>query len=130
MSGVTVTAESSDTSVFGHTVSTLQTGVTVSNGAITGTLKYCNTGALKRDWGAGNFLVLKFSDLTGLTSVKVGLMPSASGMELQEIMTDPDKNGVFKITDKDNQVFVVDSTDGTHHLRQTFTLSGLTLQSS
>lgn len=124
---VYVTPEKGNTSMFGHKVGNLQTGVTVADGAITGTLKYVNSGALATDWGAGNFLALKFDIPEGLTSVKVGLSPS-EGTGLVELINDPDSNGVFKITDKDVQLLVVESTDGTSILRQEFSLSGLTCQ--
>lgn len=38
--------------------------------------------------------------------------------------------GVFKITDKDTQVFKVVSTDGTTTKTQSFDLSGLTVEGS
>lgn len=78
--------------------------------------------------GSGNYLALKFTstDWDAYTSVKVGLDPSASGMELVEVLTDPDKDGVFKITDKDTQNFVVEVSDGTTTSRFEYDLSGLT----
>ena len=61
-----------------------------------------------------------------LTSVKVGMDPS-QGSGLQEIIGDPDMNGVFKVTDKNAQVFKVVITDGHAKRVQTFDLSELTL---
>lgn len=79
------------------------------------------------DWGAGNFLALKFSDIPATaTSVKVGLEPS-QGSGLVELINDPDKNGVFKITNKFVQKFKVVTTDGTETTEQLFDLSGLTI---
>ena len=49
-------------------------------------------------------------------------------MELVEVLTDPEKNGVFKISNKDTQVFKVVATDGTETVTKSFSLSGLTLQ--
>lgn len=73
---------------------------------------------------------MKFSDIPATaTSVKVGLDPSQSS-GLVEIINDPDKNGVFKITNKDTQVFKVVTTDGTQTNTQTFDLSGLTLETA
>ena len=99
--------------MFGTNVSDLQSGVSVSGTGITGTLKYYDdsTKALVQDWGAGNFLVLKFtaSDWSIYDSVKVGLSPSA-GSGLVEIKNDPDKNGVFKISQQYTQDFVVQTT--------------------
>lgn len=103
----------------------------VDGNAITGTLKYVSTGALATDWGAGNFLALDFSgiDTTGLTSLKVGLEPS-EGTGLVEAVDDPDLNGVFKVTDKDAQRFVIVASDGRRSARAEFDLSGLTCEDS
>lgn len=73
------------------------------------------------------------NDFTGLDSVKVGLRPTYnSGVAvdddsgLVELINDPDKNGVFKITNTD-QVFKIVQTKGIKTKTQTFSLSGLTL---
>lgn len=105
----------------------MQTSLTVGDGAITGTLKYLSTGALATDWGAGNFMALKFTNNdTRITSIKVGLDPSVSSglVELDE-----DMNGVFKVTDKDAQKFVVVVSGGKASERYEFDLSGLTVES-
>lgn len=59
----------------------------------------------------------------------VGLDPS-QGTGLVEIISDPDKNGVFKISDKDTQVFKVVVTDGTNTTTKTYDLTGLTLETA
>lgn len=130
MTGLTVKAENGQTTVFGTRVSNLQSNISVSGDAITGTLKYLDSGALAEDWGAGNFLCLKFSDVPeSATSVKVGLDPS-EGSGLVELLGDPDMNGVFKITDKDTQKFKIVTTNGYKTNVQTFDLSGLTCNES
>lgn len=102
----------------------------MANGAITGTLHKVTSGTLKRDWGAGWFLGLKFTDIDeDATSVLVGLEPS-EGTGLVELINDPDKNGVFKITDKDNQKLVIMQRTKGFNLVQRFDLSGLTLSNS
>ena len=108
----------------------MQTGVSVANGAVTGTLKYFDTpGAIVDVWGEGHFLAFKVSGIdANATSVKVGLTPS-EGSGLVEIKTDPDKNGIAKIANKDVQKFTIVSTDAAGHKNvQYFDLSGLTLQ--
>jgi hypothetical protein len=121
--------------MFGTQVKNLQTGITIANGAVTGTLKYLSTGTLASDWGAGNFLAVKFTNIdSDSTSVMVGLEPS-EGSGLVELIDDPDKNGVFKITDKNTQKLkVVQSTKGsdgsTYTNIQTYDLSGLTCETS
>ena len=98
---------------------------------ITGTLKYLDDGGpISGYWGAGNFLALKFSDVDPrATSVKVGLDPS-EGSGLVELLGDPHMNGVFKVTDKDTQKFVVVITDGIKTKRQEFDLSELVCEES
>lgn len=83
-------------------------------------------------WGAGYFLCLKFGDVdtevtAGATSVKVGLKPSVSS-GLVELLGDPDMNGIFKITNKDEQKFMVVTSNDTYKKVQSFDLSGLILQ--
>ena len=121
----------SDTDFWGTLASDLQSGITIGDGAITGTLKYLDSGQLVTDWGAGNFLALAFTDLdTRAATVKVGLRPS-QGSGLVDIVPDPDRMGVFKITDKDTQKFVVESADASGtKTTQVFDLSGLTVEDS
>lgn len=106
----------------------IQSSLVVSDatGKITGKLKMVTSGPLVDRWGEGYFFGLDFSqnDLSGLTSVKVGLDPSA-GSGLVELLGDPDLNGVFKVTDKEHQKFVVEQTDGVFTLRQEWELFAL-----
>jgi hypothetical protein len=105
----------------------LQSDVAISNGAITGSLSYINSGSLKEVWGAGNFLALKFTDFADTDKIMVGLVPSvSSGL----VALDEDMNAVFKITDKAKQVLVVDTYKDEDVVRQKFTLTGLTLATS
>ena len=115
---------------WGVKVSAMQTGITVADGAITGTLKFIQggitpTGTLSGD---GNFLALKFIDNSNADSIKVGLVPSASGMDLVEL--DADMDGVFKVSGKIGgvaQVLKVVTTKNGVDKTQVFDLSGLTL---
>lgn len=98
----------------GKSASDMQDDITVSNGVISGTLKFIEggiapTGPLAGD---GYFLFLKWDSIAaGANSIKVGLQPSATGMPLQECYDDPDRNGVFKISGNDqNFVIVVGNT--------------------
>lgn len=113
--------------LFGVKVSDMQSDIAISGGAITGTLKYLSgSNAITDVWGEGNFICLKFPDADIENStVKVGLEPSA-GSGLVEL--DPDKNGVFKITDKLSQKFVVQITKDGETVVQRYDLSGLTCE--
>jgi hypothetical protein len=127
-----VSAENGNVEMFGTKVKDMQSRVKIEegsgDGAITGTLKYLDSGALVDTYGAGNFLALKFSDIPETaTSVKVGLEPS-QGTGLVEIINDPDKNGAFKITDRFAQNFKIVTTDGTNTTTQIFDLSRLNVQ--
>lgn len=117
----------SGVTLFGQLVGDMQSDVNVEGGKITGSLAYLTTGDLVDTWGEGNFIALQFSNIDSrATSVRVGLSPSESS-GLVEIINDPDKNGVFKITNKNSQKFVVISSDGTHTSTTEYDLSGLTL---
>ena len=103
----------------------MQENVVVADGKITGTLKKLTTGAIPDYWGEGYFLALKFTNIDAdATSVKVGLLPSA-GSGLVELLTDPDKNGVFKVTDKATQKIQVVQSGGGYVTTQTFSLADL-----
>lgn len=107
----------------------MQTDLAVADGAITGTLHKLSTGALAHDWGAGHFMALKFTDNDdGAATLSAGMWPSA-GSGLVEL--DEDMNGVWKVTDKDAQVFRTVATDGLGNTKVTdYDLSGLTLANS
>lgn len=132
MTSLTVEAENSETELFGVSVSDMQSNISISGGNATGTLKYLGgSNAITNKWGAGNFIALKISasNWNAYTSVKVGLEPSQNS-GLVEIKTDPDKNGVFKVTNKDVQRFKIVATDGANTREQYIDLSGLTCETS
>lgn len=130
MNGPLVEAEASGTTVLGKLVSDLQTNVSVANKTVEGSLNYVtdytefsSDTALQ----SGNYLALKFSNFdTRATSIKVGLVPSAIGMDLVEIINDPDRNGVFRVTST-TQKFRVVTSDGTSSKTEDYSLTGLTL---
>lgn len=86
-------------------------------------------GQLVDQWGAGNFVALKFQVPEGATSVKVGLEPS-QGSGLVEIIDDPDKNGAFKVTNKANQKFRIVTSYGENSITKDFDLSSLVVESA
>ena len=93
----------------------LQKDIVISNGKFTGEVYFIEGGISPSGYlsGDGYFLAVKFTDIDeAATSVKVGLTPSA-GSGLVEIIDDPDKNGVFKITNKNQKFTVVSSNDET-----------------
>ena len=104
--------------------------VTVSNGKVTGTLKYYDTpGEIVDYWGAGYFFAFKISgEDSNSTKTLVGLEPSA-GSGLVDIHGDLDMNGIAKITDPKTQKFKVIQTDNAGHKNvQYYDLSGLILE--
>lgn len=117
---------------YGKTVSQLQSGVVVADGAITGTLKFISGGLSPAGplAGDGNFMCLKFENTSDADSIKVGLVPSA-GTGLVEIIGDPDMNAVAKVAGVLNgqqQVFKVVTKKGNIEKTQTYDLSGLVLE--
>ena len=133
-SDLTVTADATDASYpwTNKHPSDFQTSVAVANGKITGTLKFIE-GGLSPDGplaGDGYFLALKWSDPESkVTSLKVGLEPS-EGTGLVECIDDTDRNGVFKIANKNVQKVVLIQSDGVNMNKQVLDLSGLTLDST
>lgn len=118
--------------MYDHLVSSFQgADVAVSGNSITGTLKFIEGGLSPAGplSGDGYFLALKLTNIdSDATSCKVGLNPSA-GTGMVEIIDDPDKNLVAKITDKNTQVFIVEQSDNKgNKLTQRFYLGGLTLE--
>lgn len=115
-----------------YTPSDFQSDVAVNDGKITGELKFMEGGLSPSGplAGDGYFIALKFSNFaSGLTyaNVKVGLVPSASGMALQTLDSDCDL--VAKVTDIKNQKLKVVQSDSLGHKNiQLFDLSGLELE--
>lgn len=64
-----------------------------------------------------------------VTSLKVGVVPSSIGLDPQECIDDPDRNGVFRITNPATQVIKVIQSDGENERIDEYTLDGLTLMS-
>lgn len=109
-----------------------QSDVAVNGGEITGELKFIEGGLSPSGplAGDGYFLALKFSNFaSGLTysNVKVGLVPSSTGMA--PVTLDSDCDVVFKITEPASQkVKVVQADNSGHKNVQLFGLSGLELE--
>ena len=123
---LTVAGKQGSATIFGHTVSTLQTGVSVADGRISGTLKYVSSGSLPDVWGAGNFLALDFSNADeSATAHFVGLSPSkGSGL----VQLDSDMDAAFKIADPAVQTLLVISSNDAGSTTKTYDLSGLVLE--
>ena len=103
MTGLTVESDSDEASYpwTDKHPADFQSNVTVEDGVITGDLTFIEGGLSPAGALAGDgwFIALKWSDPEeGVTSLKVGLVPSATGMPPQECIDDTDRNGVFKIT--------------------------------
>ena len=92
-------------------------------------MKYLSTGSIADQWGSGNFMVLKFDWGEGADKVLVGMNPS-QGSGMVDITDDPDKNGVFKVTDKNNQSFKVKVFKGENVTEYTYTLGKLVCESN
>ena len=125
----TVAGAPSDTDFWGTTASDIQSSITESAGAITGTLKLQTSGQIVTDWGAGYFIGLKITAIdSSVTTIKVGLDPTA-GAGL--VTLDEDGLALLKVSDKDSQkVVVIQQNDEGKVWRYTYTLTGLTLSTS
>lgn len=118
--GPAVSAEDSSAVLFNTAVSDIQDNITISNGAISGTLKYLSSGEIADYWGAGNFIALKFvdTDNVGPTNIQVGLK--------NPVALDSDFNGVWKVENSSQKLKVI-TTNGEDTLTQEYDLTGLTL---
>lgn len=116
---------------YGAKVNTLQKEMAVSDGAITGTLKFVSGGLSPSGYlsGDGNFMALKFEN-AGSDKIEVGLVPSqGSGM----VTLDEDGVAVFKVAgvyQEQQQVLKVVTTENGVSKTQTFDISELTLEES
>lgn len=128
LDSVTIAPVGQSKDFWGTLASSIQSADTaVANGAVTGTLTKQTSGQIVTDWGPGYFLGLKWSGIDAkANSIKVGLEPSA-GVGMIECFDDPDRDGLFKITNKNIQKFKIVISDGKHSRVQTLDLSGLTL---
>ena len=123
--------DSADYFDSGKGASDIQSNIAINDGRVTGELKFIEGGiAAGTLSGDGYFIGLKFSNFaSGLTytDVKVGIVPSATGMPLQTL--DIDKNAVFKVSNKNTQkIKIVQSDSQGHKNIQLLDLSGLTLE--
>ena len=106
----------------------MQGNITVGEKSISGDVYFIEGGLADSGplAGDGYFLALHWSDpAEGVTSLKVGLIPSASGMDPVECIDDTDRNGVFKITNPEGQTLVIIQSDETKKTTQRFSLAGI-----
>ena len=114
---------------YGAKGNTLQKEMAVSDGAITGTLKFVSGGLAPSGYlsGDGNFMALKFEN-AGSDKIEVGLVPSqGSGM----VTLEEDGVAVFKVAgvyQEQQQVLKVITTENGVSKTQTFDISELTLE--
>lgn len=126
ISNVSVTPKAPTDTIYGYTVSDLQTDVKLVGDKFVGVLKYVDSGALAEHWGAGYFLAVDYADedSDGAT-YKTGYYPSEGSGFVD--LTVPD-DGAGKITDPKNQrLYVFKTVNGVEHT-QIFDLSGLVLE--
>ena len=124
---LSIEAAPGETDLWGTLVSQIQDEITVTDGQITGKLFEQKEGQIVTDWGPGYFIAIKLTDIDAdATSVLVGMDPSM-GSGLVEIINDPDKIYLGKVTYKDSQIFKTIQSTGTVKRSQAWGLSGLTL---
>lgn len=117
------------TVLFNKAVSEMQSDVTVADEVITGTLAFIAGGLAESGplSGDGWFMALQFSsdDWAEYDDIKVGLDPS-QGTGLVSVKNDPDRNGVFKVTNT-SQKFIVQTTVDDTVIETEYSLSNLVL---
>lgn len=127
MKSLTVDADiDADEDLFGKTVSDLQSGIVISNGTISGTLKYVAdySSAFGPDLDSGNYIALHCT------------VPDAEDAIITVTVANPsvlDEDGIIvcRIANKSSQTIrVVASKEGYPDVIKTFTLNGLTCEDS
>ena len=116
-------------SVLGYTVSNLQSGVTVTNNEISGTLAYVDdfTGfSGDPELQKGNFLALSFDSDPSADKMTVEFVGAQISHGEQEL--DSDKDCVFRVTDKDAQSIVFRAYKKGEVTRRTYNLKKLVLE--
>lgn len=80
---------------------------------------------------SGHYLALTWrsTDLTNLTSLKIGLSPSRSGSAPVECINDPDKNIVLYISNTSQKVKMTYADNSGNKETVYYSLKGLTLAS-
>ena len=126
---LTVAPEDSEAELFGISVSDMQTGITVGNNAISGTLKFINGGWDAGTWSAeestGNYLALKVDSDEGAV-VTVELVNGVHG----PVTLDEDMNIVLRVTNSETQSVRVKTTVAGKTVTKTYSLTGLVLNAS
>ena len=118
-------------SVFGYTVSNLQSGVTVESNEISGTLAYVDdfTGfSGDPELQKGNFLALSFDSDPAADKMTVEFVGAQISHGEQEL--DSDKDCVFRITNKDTQSIVFRAYKKGEVTTRAYNLSNLVLESA
>ena len=119
----------SDLNFWGVTPAEAQSDIVISDGEISGKLYEMTdeSKAIVADKGKGYYICLKFNNIDAdATSVMVGMEPT-QGSGPSEIINDPDKAGIFKVTYKESQIFKVVQSNASYKRTQCFSLSGLEL---
>ena len=120
-------AVTGDVDLLGLIPDDLQEDIEITNNAISGTLKYVTdytgfSGDVSEQ--SGNYLALKVTALAG-ASITVELINGTVG---HPVTLDSDGMIVLKIADVDTQSIEVVATKGNISEKQSFTISGLTLE--
>lgn len=123
---IVVTAVTGDVDLLGLTPDDLQENIEISDGAISGTLKYVTdytgfSGDVSEQ--SGNYLAIKVTAVEDAT-ITVELINGTVG---HPVTLDSDGMIVLKIADVDTQSIEVIATKGNISEKQSFTISGLTL---
>lgn len=120
-----VEAVDSGATIFETAVRDMQTDLVVNGQYIEGTLHKLTDGAIAGWWGEGYFMALNFDDIPEDATVMVGFIPSmGSGFAT----LDEDHNGVFKVTDKNSQIFKVITKKGDERIEDTYYLGSLVFE--
>lgn len=112
--------------LFGKTVDDLQSGITVTDEGVSGTLKYIAdySSAYGSGMDSGNYLVLHYATKESGSTITCELIGGTTG----PVTLDPDGINITRITNKSTQTIkVVASKEGYTDTVRYLSLKGLTL---
>ena len=113
--------------LYGKTLNALQTGITITDTAISGTLHYVDdySSAFGSDYDEGYYLALRF-EAPGADKIEVRV--EHGDFDFVELVADDNYTCVFKISDTDTQGITVKVVKGNEFFGKYFILTDLVLE--
>lgn len=118
--------------LLGKAITDLQSGITISNGSISGTLKYLAdytgfSGNVAEQ--SGNYIALKF-DIPNVDTSKYTIQVSLIGGDHGAVTLDSDGICIFRIKNVNQKIKAVATADGLPTVTKVYSLNNLVLEAA